>query len=64
VAWSKAVDLMIADNEGATSGTKNSRKLQATGRRQGMELDLPALTPATIPCQHAWVVALTGIGNV
>jgi hypothetical protein len=24
---------------------------------------LPALTPALIPCQHAWVLAISNIGN-
>ena len=37
---------------------------EAKSRKQGMELDLPPLSPATIPCQHAWVVALTGLANV
>jgi alpha-L-fucosidase len=62
--WSKAVDMMMADSEDATRGTKKSRRLQATKIKQGLELDLPALNPSTIPCQHAWVVALTGIGNL
>ena len=29
----------------------------------GLVLDLPPINPATAPCQHAWVVALTGLGN-
>jgi hypothetical protein len=29
----------------------------------GMSVVLPALTPALIPCQHAWVLAISNIGN-
>lgn len=30
----------------------------------GLVLQLPPLTPDIIPCQHAWVVALTGVSNL
>ena len=30
----------------------------------GVRLRLPALTPADIPCQHAWVIVLTDIANL
>jgi alpha-L-fucosidase len=30
----------------------------------GLTVQLPALTPDLIPCQHAWVIALTGIANL
>eukprot|EP00934_Nitzschia_sp_Nitz4_P008952 Nitzschia sp. Nitz4//scaffold192_size41448//24317//28613//NITZ4_007486-RA/size41448-snap-gene-0.53-mRNA-1//-1//CDS//3329540239//8942//frame0 len=29
-----------------------------------LELDLPSLTPDKIPCNHIWVIALEGIGNL
>jgi alpha-L-fucosidase len=29
----------------------------------GFTVQLPALTPATIPCKHAWVLAISNIGN-
>ena len=31
---------------------------------QGLYILLPALTPDLVPCEHAWVFALTGIGNL
>lgn len=30
----------------------------------GIQVVMPALTPDTIPCQHAWVLVLTGLDNV
>ena len=30
----------------------------------GIQVQLPPLTPATIPCQHAWVLAFTNIANI
>jgi alpha-L-fucosidase len=30
----------------------------------GMTVRLPALTPDIIPCQHVWVIAMRGIGNL
>jgi alpha-L-fucosidase len=29
----------------------------------GMTVELPWLNPSTIPCQHAWVLAISNIGN-
>ena len=63
VTWSKVVN-MSEGKDAVTKVTQKSRKLPAKMRNQGMELDLPPLNPSTIPCQHAWVVALTGIGNL
>src|SRR3569623_693611 len=30
----------------------------------GIAIELPKLTPDMVPCQHAWVVVLTGLGNL
>jgi alpha-L-fucosidase len=30
---------------------------------EGMEIQLPRLTPDIIPCQHAWTLVLTGLAN-
>jgi len=30
----------------------------------GLRLQLPALTPDVIPCEHAWVVVITGLANI
>jgi alpha-L-fucosidase len=30
----------------------------------GMTIKLPALTPDVIPCQHVWVIAIRGVGNL
>lgn len=38
--------------------TDNSR-----GILSGIRLTLPALTPDILPCEHAWVVVITGLGN-
>lgn len=52
------------------NGAKRGMDIEQNQRRtsqstaSGLELDLPALNPKTSPSQHAWVVALTGIGNV
>jgi hypothetical protein len=48
----------------ATSDRENSateRKTRHLGA--GIRLQLPALTPDIIPCEHAWVVVLTGLAN-
>lgn len=37
--------------------------LEGDNLLSGMSVELPALTPALIPCQHAWVLALSNIGN-
>ena len=44
----------------AASTTRNDRELPATG----MRVLLPSLTPDKIPCQHAWVIRITGLANV
>ena len=31
---------------------------------QGFAIRLPSLTPDLIPCEHAWVLVLTGIDNL
>ena len=43
---------------------KDARGLQSQKLRNGLELDLPNLNPTTIPCDHAWVLELKGIGNL
>jgi alpha-L-fucosidase len=30
----------------------------------GIEVTLPALTPDIIPCEHAWVIVLTGVAHL
>jgi len=30
----------------------------------GIRVELPVLTPDLVPCQHAWVLVLTGLGNL
>jgi alpha-L-fucosidase len=32
-------------------------------KKRGMIIKLPPLTPNVIPCQHAWVFCIRGIGN-
>ena len=44
----------------ATSQMKQRRD----ERNAGIEVILPALTPDIIPCQHAWVIALSHVENV
>ena len=34
------------------------------GSMAGMAVKLPRLTPNLIPCQHAWVLVLTNLGNL
>ena len=43
---------------------KDARGLQSQKLGNGLELDLPNLNPTTIPCDHAWVLELKGIGNL
>ena len=50
------------------SGASN-RAVHATSRRtlqmdSGILVNLPALTPDIIPCEHAWVLVLTGLANL
>jgi len=40
--------------------TSKERKPQGAG----LAIQLPALTPDIIPCQHAWVLEMTSIGNL
>ena len=42
------------------SPLSSSERTKATG----MTVSLPALTPDIIPCQHVWVLAIRGIGNL
>lgn len=41
----------------------HSFKATSGNPQGGLTVALPPLTPAKIPCQHAWVLAITGIGN-
>ncbi|CAB9528560.1 Tissue alpha-L-fucosidase [Seminavis robusta] len=53
---------------GLPSARKESIDLRWSHRgeasKAGMTIQLPALTPRNIPCQYAWILALTGIGNL
>lgn len=60
LAWS----MTLANTNHVLEETKPRKARELWQHQQGMELDLPHLNPATIPCRHAWVVALTGIGNI
>lgn len=62
VVWSATADSteIISDS----TVRKDARVLQPQIYQQGLELDLPPLNPTTIPCDHAWVVELSGIGNL
>ena len=46
--------------------SRNARYLRwgNNGSGDGLTIELPALTPREIPCQHAWTVAITGIANL
>jgi alpha-L-fucosidase len=45
-------------------GGSGSSGTAVASRLAGLTVELPSLTPDIIPCQHAWVVALTGIANL
>jgi alpha-L-fucosidase len=53
-----AVQLWSLEN----SCSKNHNNI--CNNNTGLRLRLPALSPADIPCQHAWVIAIIGIGNL
>ena len=40
------------------------RRLGDSGQMSGLTVQLPLLTPDLVPCQHAWVVVLSGIANL
>lgn len=44
--------------------SQDERKLGNQTRASGLEVELPPLNPATMPCHHAWVLAMTGIANL
>ena len=35
-----------------------------TSEKWTMTITLPLLTPDIVPCQHVWVLAIEGIGNL
>jgi alpha-L-fucosidase len=45
-------DLVFSASSGGADGTR------------GLSIQVPALTPDIIPCQHAWVFAITGVANL
>ena len=49
------------DNGGTVPQGKRRRGLD---QAHGISLQLPALTPDIIPCNHAWAVKITGLANV
>jgi alpha-L-fucosidase len=55
-----------ATAQGRVGWTDVTANASSTSRRTraGMQLKLPALTPDIIPCDHAWVVVLTGVANL
>lgn len=52
--------------KGGVSWSPVTQVTSSTSRRTraGIQLKLPALTPDKIPCDHAWVIVLTGITNL
>ncbi len=62
IRWNEASP-RIADWR-SSSLPRKERNLWEKGNTRGLELSLPPLNPATTPCLHAWVVALTGIANI
>ena len=50
-----------AKNVAVSSSTRRSNEEVLS---KGMRVQLPSLTPDTIPCQHAWVIRITGIANI
>jgi alpha-L-fucosidase len=50
------------DKEARTETSKTKQRRDE--RNSGIEVVLPALTPDKIPCQHAWVIALSHVDNV
>lgn len=61
VLWSKKSTAKVTSD---TEAGKDARALQSQSFQNGLELDLPNLNPTTIPCDHAWVLELQGIGNL
>lgn len=61
VLWS-VPSTLLASNK--STQKEEERQLRQIADHNGLELDLPALNPATTPSHYAWVVALTGLANV
>ena len=55
------IPLSTIDVEERVLDTNDSN---SRSRKAGVQLHLPSLTPADIPCQHAWVIVLTDIANL
>jgi alpha-L-fucosidase len=51
-------------NPRAGTAAASSSSVAADASFSGLTVQLPSLTPDIIPCQHAWVIALTGIANL
>eukprot|EP00957_Ditylum_brightwellii_P192429 14650186-Ditylum_brightwellii.AAC.1 len=48
-------DLLLWTSPSSESGSGKNNK--------GIDIIVPQLTPDLVPCQHAWVFALTGLAN-
>jgi alpha-L-fucosidase len=42
----------------------NPKSANTIGRLSGIDVMLPSLTPDKIPCNHAWVLKISGIANI
>jgi alpha-L-fucosidase len=58
----------VSPSSTTTTTTRDSRRLGNDDyiimEQTGIQVSLPVLNPAKVPCQHAWVLALTNIANI
>ena len=62
-----AVSLLGYNNQDGTTTIRwenDNGSSTTSSAAAGITIELPALTPDLIPCEHAWVLVLTGIGNL
>jgi len=69
IPTSKTEVTMLGLSKSAGDRTSSSRrrlriKSMGDGTMAGIQVELPPLTPDITPCQHAWVLVLSGIGNL
>ncbi len=55
------IDGIAADDVTAVSMLGFTRAIDWSARADGIEIRLPVLTPAELPCEHAWVLKIEGV---
>ena len=64
LAWTIGTTVLRKSANNVAASSSATIRSNTEVRSQGMMIELPSLTPDSIPCQHAWVVRISGLANV